>query len=496
MATVIIDGRGTEAERGTLLSQLLGLEQPCGGHGRCGKCRVWASGMLSPVTEAERRLLSGAELEQGLRLACCARVAGDCTVATVREQGNRICLSGRMAEFTLDPWFSRFGAAVDIGTTTLAAALYDPMGKELATAAAQNPQARWGADVISRIEAALAGQLEALGASIREAVNDLLRQLAAQAGTGAEQIEYLVITGNTTMLYLLCGYEPEELSHAPFQAEHLFGQTCPAESLGLVCAGAQVYLPRCVSAFVGADIITALLASGICAGEQTHLLVDIGTNGEAALWHDGALSCCSTAAGPAFEGAGLSMGMLGRDGAVDHVALEQGQLRAHVIGGGEPRGICGSGVIDAVACLLEQEMLDETGLLEEDPALIAGAVSLSQKDIRMIQLAKSAICAGLRTLLHSAGVDSGSVKNLAIAGGFGSYIEIANAGRIGLILPELADRASVLGNAALSGAAMILLSRELARRSETLARQARTVDLSTSPVFMEEYTTGMFFGEE
>ena len=160
-----------------------------------------------------------------------------------------------------------------------------------------------------------------------------------------------------------------------------------------------------MSAFVGADITTALLVSGICSKPDTRMLVDIGTNGEIALWHRGQLSCCSTAAGPAFEGAGLSMGMAGKTGAVDHVRVQDGALQAHVIGGGAPKGICGSGVIDALACLLELEQLDETGLLEQDPAPVAPPVCLTQKDVRMVQLAKSAICAGLSTLLRVEGLE-------------------------------------------------------------------------------------------
>lgn len=217
------------------------------------------------------------------------------------------------------------------------------------------------------------------------------------------------------MLYLLTQTDPDCLSHAPFAASRLFGETLAAGELGLPCLHAQVYLPRCMSAFVGADITTALLASGICSKPDTRMLVDIGTNGEIALWHRGQLSCCSTAAGPAFEGAGLSMGMAGKTGAVDHVRVQDGALQAHVIGGGAPKGICGSGVIDALACLLELEQLDETGLLEQDPAPVAPPVCLTQKDVRMVQLAKSAICAGLRTLLRVEGLCGADAAELAVA---------------------------------------------------------------------------------
>ena len=328
---------------------------------------------------------------------------------------------------------------------------------------------------------------------MRAGVRALVLEMAASAHISAEAVDALVITGNTAMLYLLTQTDPDCLSHAPFAASRLFGETLAAGELGLPCPHAQVYLPRCMSAFVGADITTALLASGICSKPDPRMLVDIGTNGEIALWHRGQLSCCSTAAGPAFEGAGLSMGMAGKTGAVDHVRVQDGALQAHVIGGGAPKGICGSGVIDSLACLLELEQLDETGLLEQDPAPVAPPVCLTQKDVRMVQLAKSAICAGLRTLLRVEGLCGADAAELAVAGGFGSYLDVDSAGRIGLLPEELVPRVRVLGNAALSGAAMLLLNRGFIPHSEALAAGARTVDLSTSAEFMNAYTEGMFF---
>ena len=497
LAKVSVNGTHLEAQMGALLSSVIlphhALEMPCAGYGRCGKCRVVAHGALSALSDAEREHLSPQDISRGVRLACCARVEGDCTVTLEGAAASQIRLAGEMPDFVHDPIFSVCGAAVDIGTTTLASCLYGPDGTLLAQASAPNPQAGWGADVISRIEAALHGSGDALAASVRAGVRALVLEMAASAHISAEAVDALVITGNTAMLYLLTQTGPDCLSHAPFAASRLFGETLAAGELGLPCPHAQVYLPRCMSAFVGADITTALLASGICSKPDTRMLVDIGTNGEIALWHRGQLSCCSTAAGPAFEGAGLSMGMAGKTGAVDHVRVQDSALQAHVIGGGAPKGICGSGVIDALACLLELEQLDETGLLEQDPAPVAPPVCLTQKDVRMVQLAKSAICAGLRTLLRVEGLCGADAAELAVAGGFGSYLDLDSAGRIGLLPEELVPRVRVLGNAALSGAAMLLLNRGFIPHSEALAAGARTVDLSTSAEFMSAYTEGMFF---
>ncbi len=187
------------------------------------------------------------------------------------------------------------------------------------------------------------------------------------------------------------------------------------------------------------------------------------------------------------------MGMSGKTGAVDHVHLKDDSIFFHVLGDGAPIGICGSGVVDALACLLKLDKLDESGFLENDPAMIAPPVSLTQKDIRMVQLAKSAVSAGIRTLMHREGIICREVEELAVAGGFGSYLNVQNAGRIGLLPMELIPKVRVLGNAALGGASMILLNRDMRVRSESLAAQAETVDLSVDDHFMEAYTEGMLF---
>jgi len=221
-------------------------------------------------------------------------------------------------------------------------------------------------------------------------------------------------------------------------------------------------------------------------------MVDIGTNGEIALSHDGKLTVCSTAAGPAFEGVGISMGMRGETGAVDRVWLDGDELKYHTIGDAEPIGICGSGLVDAAACLLDNEELDETGYLEDD-VCIAGDVVLTAKDIRMLQLAKGAVRAGINTALISASVDVGQLDTLYIAGGFGSYLDIASAARIGLIPLELTDKVKVTGNSALGGASMLLLAPYLRDRCSEIAGSAEVLELSSNPVFTNEYMEQMMF---
>lgn len=486
---------------GTRLSDALRAERlmpamPCGGHGRCGKCRVTAFGRLSRPSAEERSCLSPEEIAQGVRLACCTAVLGDAEIQlSSREAEGQICTSGAMQSAAKAPMFQALGAAVDVGTTTLAAALFDKSG-QLAVSAAHNPQRAFGADVITRIGQAMAGEGPALAQAVRRAIGGLLGEMCAQAGRETAEIDSLVITGNTTMLHLLTGEDPSPLAAAPFAARELFGKTVPARALDLPCApGAQVYLPRCMSAFVGGDITTALLASGICRQPDSAMLIDIGTNGEIALWHDGQLTCCSTAAGPAFEGANLSQGMQGASGAIDRAWMEDGRLKLHTIGDAPARGICGSGVADVLACLLQSGRLDETGCLAdgEKSVLLTETVSFTQQDVRQVQLAKSAIRAGIETLLCQAGLPPEDLRQLAIAGGFGSYLSLDSAAAIGLIPRELIPKSRVLGNAALSGAAMVLRDRNLQGVCQAWADSARSADLSTDPVFMDNYIEYMLF---
>lgn len=499
MPTVLFNDIPYTVPAGSRISDLPPYKEtavlPCGGHGKCGKCRVQARGALSPLSRTERETLAPDEIAAGIRLACCTIIEGDCTVRLAESgRGHKIRIAGDMPEITLNPVFSAYGAAVDIGTTTLAARLYTAEGTLLAEASSLNPQASYGADVISRIEAALRGEAHALARVLRRAIDELLTEMAASAGIAPASIDGAVVTGNTVMLHLLTETSVEPLSHAPFAAERLFGEVLTAQALSLtaLAPATEVYLSPCAAAFVGADVITALPASGVCQGSAAALLVDIGTNGEMALWHKEKLVFCSTAAGPAFEGAGISMGMGGKIGAIDCVKLRDGELTAHVIGNAAPTGICGSGVVDAVACLLEAELLDETGYLEDDPVVLSPPVCITQEDVRAVQLAKSAIHAGIRTLLHTAGLVPEQVEVLAIAGGFGSYLNTANACKIGLLPEEMLPAIRVIGNAALSGAAMLLLDRELRPLCAEYAK-GQVIDLSTNPVFTAEYMERMLF---
>lgn len=503
--------RRAACETGALLSEALrqhgvSLTMPCAGRGTCGKCRVKAWGGLSAPSQEELRLLSREEREKGIRLACRTNVLGEAEVEILEQTGpTSVVGEGFAPSFEKKPDSQGWGAAVDVGTTTVAAYLYRLRDCALAArSGGANPQAPWGADVISRMERALAGEGEALAHAIVGEINRLLADMARQAGIDCGEIQQVVITANTAMLYLLTKTCPEELTHSPFAARRRFGECLLGEQLGLACKPkARVYLPRCASAFVGADITTAILASGMTGKREASLLLDIGTNGEMALWVEGSLTCCSTAAGPALEGGNIRMGMPAVPGAVDSVSLEQGEIRYSTLGGCEAKGLCGSGILDSAAVLLQAGVLEETGAIREEghdflPCLCevdgqpafrfpGSQVALTQQDIRNVQLAKGAICAGMLTLLSQAGLTPGDLETLYLAGGFGSYIRIPSAVCIGLIPEALAGKTKVIGNAAGAGACMLLQNRDFRKQTEALAEQMETVELSQNPLFSQYY---------
>ncbi len=498
-----------QAESGSNLFQLLMDEgcapvSPCGGRGVCGKCKVKCNGSLSPVTQQERAVLGDALLQEGWRLSCLTKVIGDAFVTVSERAKPDICADFAEPNISGVPMFETVGAAVDIGTTTVCVRLYDREGF-LSTAAAPNPQAVFGADVISRIGAQLKGNADALKSLICNCISNLLSEAAEKAGIDPAIVDAAVITGNTAMLCLLTATDTEPMSHMPFSSNDLFGKYVDPASLGLGMK--SVYLPACISPYVGADITCAVLASGMTEQNETVLLADIGTNGELVLICNGVMTCTATAAGPPLEGAGIDCGSMAVPGAVDSVRFDGDMLRCTTIGDKSPTGICGSGIIDAIAALLDCGIMDEYGLLDDETEIaeyledeqavkLTDQVYVSQKDVRQVQLAKSAICAGMRTLMKNQKCVEVDVSKLLVAGGFGKHIRFESAAKIGLIPPALEEKAEAIGNAALAGASMLLRDVSLVEKSASIAASCNTIELNADPAFMDYYTTGMLFGEE
>ncbi|MDY4191801.1 MAG: ASKHA domain-containing protein [Oscillospiraceae bacterium] len=488
---------------GEALREQKALFTPCGGRGICGKCKVRTlGGSWAPPTEEEKRLLSEEELAQGVRLACQARGRGICEAEVLWIPGEMHILgAGEERAFDLlrEDMRGKYGFAADLGTTTAVVQVWGPEGALLGEAAGPNPQQRFGGDVISRVQSALQGHAEELRRLAAGCLKGLLEKACRKAGVSPASLAEGVVVGNTAMLTLLAGVSPRGLSAFPFEPEEYFGRWYSGEELGLCGGDSRVYLPRCAASYVGADAVAAVVAAGLDRPGPVRLLADIGTNGEMFLAAEGRLLCCSTAAGPAFEGGGISCGMPGTDGAISRVFLREGKVVWESLGGGAPAGVCGSGLLDAAAAWKHLGFLDGTGLLLEGGEPVSrreigdSGVCLTQKDIRNLQLAKSAIRAGMDTLLLRAGTKAEQVETLYLAGGFGTRLDPASAGAIGLIPPALAERSVAMGNGALRGAAAILLGRGMRERAREAAENAVHLELAADPDFMDCYMENMMF---
>ena len=469
------------------------ISAPCGGHGLCGKCRVKITGSVSPVTDEERKKLTDEELGQGVRLACLTVPKGEIEVEYGETGGIEIVTSSTADISSDEPVDGAgFAVGVDIGTTTVAVYLVDLAGKKVAaTSAFANPQAKYGADVISRMSYIRENEdgLKTLKDSIISAVD------SAVSGFGAD-IRYVCVAGNTVMQHIAAGLDPSGIAVAPFTPVSLFGTRHGAAQIGLSsCGGAEVYFMPCAASYVGGDIISGLCASGVDVSDKTILYIDIGTNGEIALAHGGRVTTAACAAGPAFEGAGIECGCPGIPGAISDIKVSGGETKGYETIGGKPLiGICGSALISLTAQLLDKEIVEDTGFME-DNFTVAGDIYLSPQDVRQVQLAKAAIAAGIYTLLDCEKIGESDVDEVIIAGGFGSHIDIHSACRIGLIPSSLEGVTRAVGNAAGAGTASWLLSGRFRERTDLTGKTAGYVELSADKRFSEHYMEQMFFGE-
>lgn len=422
-----------------------------------------------------------------------------------------------------------FGVAFDIGTTTVVGALLDlNTGRELAISSRMNPQISFGDDVLSRIKYAAADSdnLGELRGVICREIGQMIQALCQKASIAAEEVYEVTFAGNTTMQHLLCGLDPTQLGCLPFVPVHKRGLMLEALDLDLpINRHGKAYIFPVIGGFVGGDTVAGILVCELLRQEGPVLMVDIGTNGEIVLAHNGRLFASSTAAGPAFEGARISCGMRATSGAIEKVVFADGKVTCGIIGNCAPAGICGSGLIDAVAELLNHGIVSETGRLLAPEALPAtlppgyrnrvtrttagqlqfelGAappgrpdapVALTQRDIRELQLSSGAIRAGIRILLAQQGLRTTDLRRVLIAGGFGSFIRRNHAQTIGLLPPDIDhQRISYVGNVSLAGAKWALISRHARQEAEELGGATHHVELSMDPSFQAEFSDAMLF---
>ncbi|MBI4910821.1 MAG: DUF4445 domain-containing protein [Acidobacteria bacterium] len=459
----------------------LGVEFPCGGASACGGCRVRLIDGEIPVTEGMRDALSEDELAAGWRLACQGQAVG--TVTLDIEQWSAKILTDE-SKVSVEP-AEGFGAVIDLGTTTLVVEVVDlETGDVVSVLTGLNPQGRHGSDVMSRIEFDLRhpGVLTAL---IRGALGAMVAQAA-----GGRLLREVLVCGNTVMHHLFCGESVEPLSHVPFASPALGARLFDGVELGWNGVG-RVTLLGCAGGFVGSDLIAGLVACGMHEASAVMALMDLGTNGEIAVGNRERVVCASTAAGPAFEGGRIRMGMRAGDGAIDRVERDG----CHVIGGGAAVGICGSGLVDAVAMWLDMGIVAPSGRFADaaKPRRLAGDVELSQADVRELQLAKGAIAAGLDLLRRRMGLEPDGISSIHLAGAFGNYVRVASARRIGL-LPAWDVPVVAAGNSAVRGTRALLLSpsRREAILDGLLGRMEH-VELAADAEFQEAFVENMLF---
>lgn len=520
----IEDMSGEKTILALLQEQGLFVSAFCNGAGSCGRCRVrFLTGAPVP-TEWERRLLQKEELAGGIRLACAVHVKESCRIL-LPESGEdkiKVLTDDRLrvkhkqtaADSCRQQLRAAYGIAVDIGTTTLAAELFDLAdGQTLALASGVNHQRAYGADVLTRIAAANAGKGKLLQASIRADISALICELIKQMRDGKTQQEWfgavqrLAIVGNTTMCHLLRGLSCEGLGRAPFvPADNGWYDTDARTLLGMKHCTAKVTILPGISAFVGSDIVAGIFSSNMEHNIGKSLLLDIGTNGEMAFFDAGRLYVTSAAAGPVFEGGNISCGMPAIPGAICRVTCSAARYQedlwqCETIDGQPPIGICGTGIIDLASVLLEGGYMDENGTLKEpwftDGVPVAGdEIRFKQGDIRELQMGKSAIRTGIEILLEETAQAEPAAGKLTVflAGGFGHFIDTEKAIRIGMFPPEFKGHFVSVGNSALKGAKKYLLEEKHAReRLDRLLSIAEEWNLAERPTFEERYLKHMFF---
>ena len=447
------------------------VDAPCGGRGTCGKCRVTVDGVE--------------------KLACQTKVDRDMTVELPREAAASIltetfAISRANAE--------GYSLAFDIGTTTMVGFLLDG-GTELACESARNPQSVYGADVISRIQYALKTDGTVLTKVIRDCLAELTEKLCRKAGVAAGDIRRVSIVGNPAMQQLFLGISPENLARLPFAPVLTEGKRVKASEYLPVWETAEMLIVPDISGFVGADTVACMLATRLDEEEEMTLLVDIGTNGEMVLGNRDRLVACSTAAGPALEGANISCGMRGQVGAIDHVHLENGEMECSVIGGGKAMGICGSGLIDAAAAALELGLINARGRVQTEDRNIplTDGIVLTQDDIRQLQLAKGAIAAGIRLMAEHLGIELEAIRKVYLAGAFGSFMNPDAACSIGLLPKELAGKTQAIGNAAGSGAKLLACDSSALDYAKTLVEKTEFLELASVADFQYRFAENMRF---
>lgn len=475
------DDKVAEVPEGTMISDAavkagVEIRLPCGGRGRCGRCIV--------LVDNERVLSCQTAVYDGMVVKVPRKDVGKVIAATDRKS--------KVDE--LSPISDGYGLAVDIGTTTIAISVLDMSnGDEVYSASGANAQRSRGEDVLARIQYAEEGGTNELRLLVIDSINRLLSGFKDRT-----KIKSAYIAGNTAMTHLFLGIDPSPIRLPPFEPVVKDAKITGKESMLDIDPSATVICMPSVSSYVGGDITSDIVDSGMDRIDGLSLLIDVGTNGEIALGNQDMLMCCSSSAGPAFEGSQMTSGMIACTGAVDSVRISDGKVEYTVIGNAEPIGICGSGVIDLVAQLFLNGYVDKRGRFTEISGAkdgvftVVGDVVITESEIENVIMTKAAIYSATRSMVRNLGVEFNDLENIYIAGGFGNFINMDSAIAIGLFPDVDRDKYHYLGNSSLSGAKKALLSHTFRERIYEVFPKMTYVDLSSDPIFFDEYMSAQF----
>jgi uncharacterized 2Fe-2S/4Fe-4S cluster protein (DUF4445 family) len=464
------------------------LSALCNGRGLCGKCRVSVDQEL-PLTQAEVKHLSSAQIKDNVRLACQHPVVEKDVNVSLIDKENIVVLGLDRGHVSISKKLADLLLAIDIGTTTVVMVLIDGLsGEVLLEHTFTNPQRTYGADVLSRIEVTLSNH-DVCHKLIKNEIKNAVVDIVARFQPKTMEIG---ITGNTTMTHLWLNADVRPLIQLPYRPSvtELMKQSIRKE-FGIDVEGEiSVYPP--IAAYLGADILAGVALFDLFETKKNVLYIDLGTNGEIVLASNNQLVATSTAAGPAFEGVNMSSGCGAVEGAIDHFFMQDGEIMFSTINHGPPVGICGSGYIDLISCLLKGP-LQVSGYIENDVTVhLNPLIHLSQKDVREFQLAKAAIRSGMDMCLLRAGISYDQLDTLMIAGGFGKHIHLDSAINIGLIPKQCKEKTVLIGNASLAGCVSWLTNEKEVPTTDKRA-SVKVIDLAGSSQWLQLFTEHMMF---
>lgn len=474
--------------KGTPLIDVLhefGLEFPCGGKGTCGACKVKLLKGNLKIDSVQQQKLEKLKLKDNWRLACFCKAESDITLELTQFE-NIILADNSKFEFTPQ---SGFGIAIDLGTTTVVVQLINlENGHVLSSISDINPQAKFGGNLIARIQSCLDGDKQEMQSLIRNKIGEMIQLILQEHPV---EVENISIVGNTVMHHIFSGLKVDSLSFYPFEPADLSIQKFTSEELNwAVCTTCRIEFHPSIGSFVGSDILAGIAATKMAERKEYSVLIDLGTNGEIVVGNQDKIICASTAAGPAFEGAKIEHGMRATTGAISSIKLVDNKLHSHVIGNVPAKGICGSGLIDVMAILLEQEKIGIFGEINsgKEQIELTNGVCLTQQDIREFQLAKAAISTGVEILLKHFEISYNEIGNVFIAGGFGNFMTLKNVIRTGLIECE-EEKIIKLGNTALIGAKMLLFENQ--SFTQNILNKTSHINLEANPNFQDVYIEKM-----